>query len=103
MTYIVAKQYRIEMQNGETWLIPVSLIVQNRAEFYREEFGGDIEHSLEADTIPLFESDEYAIEDWAKNNMNWSDVERFAVRVKGPDVDYQDEWMKGEVEIIDSP
>lgn len=98
---ILDQKYIIEMANGERWSVPVRVIAHNRAKHYASEFGGDEERSLLEDTIPLFEDDNYAIEDWAKNNMNWSDVEPFALLHSSGNTDYEIGWTNGAVEIID--
>jgi len=90
------------MPDGSKYDIPVDKIAENRAEEYKEEFGGDLQRSLIEDTIPLFDNDDYSIEDWAANNMNWSDISMFAKKVKESDpVDYQEGWINGEKEIIE--
>ena len=96
------KEWRleIEMPDGSTWAIPVSVVAIDRATYYVKE--GEyktLQESLDDDTLPLFIDNEYDIHDWAANNMNWSDVKRRAVKIKDPDVDYQDGWMNGEYKI----
>jgi endogenous inhibitor of DNA gyrase (YacG/DUF329 family) len=55
--------------------------------------------SLAEDTLPLFRSDDFEIEDWAANNMNWSDVQYAARCVSaGDDVDFG-EWVNGDKEV----
>jgi hypothetical protein len=87
------------------WDIPVDVIARDRAKYYAEErgeFDGNVEESLKQDTLPLFDSDEYEIRDWASNNMDWADVERFAAYVGKDEYlsDYQDGWINGEYEIV---
>lgn len=71
------------------------------AEAYKKDYNGNQFESMVYDTLPLFKSDEYAIRDWASNNMNWSDVKNHAVCVEFPDdnVDYDDGWCNGAYEI----
>lgn len=88
------------MEDGSLWDVPVSLIAQNRAAEYADEFDGDIEKSLNEDTMPLFNSDDYEIQDWAANNMNWDDVKAHAVKVDDGIVDYQDGWVNGDKKVI---
>ena len=90
------KYMTIEMPDKSVWKVPVALIASSRAEAYKDEFGGDVFRSLNEDTIPLFTDDEYEIEDWAANNMNWKDVKAHAVMVSGGTVDYQEGWCNGE-------
>lgn len=95
------KLLRIEMPDGSKWDVPVMIIAKNRAKYYKDEFGGDVEKSLKEDTLPLF-IDDYEIHDWAANNMNWDDVKAFAK--KAPDekreIDFQEGWVNGDYEII---
>lgn len=78
------------------------VIAKNRAENYKDEFGGDLERSLKEDTLPLFEESDFEITDWACNNMDWSDVEEFAVQalVEVIPNNYQEGWMNGDKEFI---
>jgi len=95
------KYMTVTMPDGSIYGVPVEMIAHNRAKHYAHEFDGDIRASLEEDTLPLFESDDYEIQDWAVNNMNWLEelvtlsgsVENF-VLLKGdrtPD-NYQVKW-----------
>lgn len=88
----MAKQLVVEMADGSKWAVPVMVIAKNRADYYAGRmFDGDMSAAV-ADSLELFE-DEYELEDWARNNMNWSDVEADAVSVKKPACDYQEGWM----------
>lgn len=88
----------VTMPDGSWWAVPVMLIARHRATYYApREFDGDVERSLREDTIPLFESDDYEIHDWAANNMNWKDVEAHATRItEPPPPDYQEGWCNGD-------
>lgn len=89
------------MPDGSRWSVPILPIARNRARHYASEFDGDIERSLNEDTLPLFRSDDYEVYDWAQNNMNWSDVVDLATKEEDPDpVDYQDGWVNGDKEVI---
>lgn len=93
--------YRTTMPDGSLWDIPVIIIARNRAENYAHEFGGDVDRSLLEDTAPLFESDDFEIEDWAQNNMNWSDVKYHATVFKdAPPTDYGEGWVNGEHSVV---
>lgn len=99
------KNYIFECSNGERWSVPVMIIARDRAKYYAEnddDFVGDFEKSLNEDTIPLFESDDYEVKDWAINNMNWSEVKEFAVKIGESDIDMQKEWVNPkETEVTD--
>lgn len=94
------KKLRVTMPDGSQYDIPVLIIATNRAWQYKHEFDGSLQRSLDEDTIPLFSDDDYEIEDWAANNMNWSDVAADARRVGSLDVDLQEGWMNGDKEIV---
>lgn len=99
----MAKELRITMPDGSIWAVPVMAIAMHRADSYKAEFGNDIQRSLHEDTLPLFESAPYEIEDWAANNMNWDEVEGQARCVQvSDDVDYQEGWCNGEKEVVEA-
>jgi hypothetical protein len=91
------KLMTVEMPDGSKWGVPVEMIARNRAAHYAHEFDGDVERSLTEDTMPLFEVDDYEVEDWAMNNMNWSDFDGHQVKVAdAPEPDFQEVWINGE-------
>jgi hypothetical protein len=94
------QNYIVTMPDGSKWKVPVMVIAKHRAKNQEGEPGGNAQQSIE-DTIRLFTSDEREIKDWAENNMNWEDVEKFAQKIQDPDleVDYQEGWVNGEKEI----
>lgn len=100
------KFLKVTMPDGSKWKVPVRIIAEDRARYYfedRKEFKS-LEESLRKDTLPLFEEDECEIEDWASNNMNWEDVEKYAEQIKSSKMNYEDfqeGWINGEKEIIE--
>jgi hypothetical protein len=96
---------RVEMPDGSKWDVPVMVVARNRSTYYakeRGECGGDVEKHLDHDTLPYFDSDDFEILDWSRNNMNWSDVLGDAVRVEdGREIDFQEGWVNGEAEIVE--
>lgn len=97
------KHLRITMPDGSKWDVPVMAIARNRATFYAQEFGNDVERSLTEDTLPLFAEDEFEIRDWAANNMDWDDVADqavLAVPSKLSERDKQRGWMNGAKEFV---
>lgn len=100
---LIAKDYHVTMADGSVWSIPVDVIAKNRAEFFvLTGYFETIEESLE-DTIQLFESDDYSIEDWAENNMNWSDVSGIAKMVSpASNIKFQEGWMNGDKEVVNA-
>lgn len=100
--FMMRKLMTVKMPDGSVWGVPVSIIARSRAAHYASEFDGDVMRSLAEDTLPLFEEDDYAIEDWAKNNMNWSDFDGHQVRVyDAPPPDFQGAWMNGDTGYVD--
>jgi len=88
------KYLTVKMPDGSVYGVPVEMIARNRAAHYSHEFDGDIERSLKEDTIPLFESDDYEIQDWAVNNMNWSDFDGHQVNISDASKpDFEDAWL----------
>lgn len=88
---ILKKSYVVSFSNGEKWSVPVRVIATHRARYYAIEVS-NLQTSLEKDTIPLFEFNHYAIDEWAKNNMDWSDVEEYASCVSTA-FNYQEAWV----------
>ena len=92
------KYLRVTMPDGSKWDVPVMLIVHDRAKYYAEtdpetSFDKEVEYGLK---------DEYEIQDWAANNMDWKDVVLQAQIVnKSGKVDYQEGWINGDQEIIE--
>jgi len=87
---------KVIFSNGDTFEIQGSVIARNRAEYYAKE-DPDTTYQLEYEFTL---HDDYELEDWAKNNMNWEDVEYFAKKVPSQIIDYNDEWTNCENEII---
>lgn len=96
---ILTKNYVVTMEDGSKWAVPVRFIAEHRAKYFAGKDGALLEESLEEDTIPLFDEDDYEIHDWAANNLNFSDVNDVAKMISPPDVDYEDGWANGEYEI----
>lgn len=96
------KFLKVTMPDRSKWKIPIRVIIVDRARYYLKEFKS-LEESLE-DTLEVFEDDAYEVEDWASNNMDWTDVENYAIRIKDTGMsseDFQEGWVNGEKEIIE--
>lgn len=96
------KHIVIDMPDNLTYAVPIEFIARNRAEYYaNKEFDGDITKSLIEDTLPLFESSDHEITDWAVNNLNWSDVADVAIAMKkkADKQDFQKAWLSNEMKI----
>lgn len=98
------KAIHLDMPDGFHYAIPVEFVARHRARYYAKEYNNDETESLRQDTLPLFESDNYEIEDWAVNSMNWNDVRGVAIQMTKslPDDAYQEQWVNGSKEIKDT-
>jgi len=93
------KKYRVTMPNESIWEVPVRVIARDHATYYAGVDEITVEESY-ALTAEIFLDDDYEVEDWAKNNMNWEDVVDKAVCVESPETDFQEGWVNGEAEVV---
>lgn len=94
---LAGKRIRATLPDGSAYDFPVTVIARDRALAYKDEFDNDLVKSLTEDTIPLFLSDDFQIEDWAKNNIIYGEVAQFRKQVKQPNPpDIESVW-NGEV------
>jgi len=101
MMAVLKKEYQVTMKNGDVYSVPVAVIALHRAKYYADkDFDGDVDKSLLEDTGPLFDEDDFEIEDWARNKMNWADVENRATLVSKDPSNHQAGWIFGEVEVV---
>ena len=85
----------VEFPDRSIFQIPIGIIALNRAEYYAIKEGGD--DAVKYSTI--FEEeyqytlgDPTELIDWASNNMNWSDIEDYAIQETTKGVDFNEEW-----------
>ena len=96
------KYMTIKMPDGSTWAVPTKIIARNRSEYFAKEYGGDVEQCLLKDTIPLFDSDEHEIEDWAANNMDWEDFGDEKIKIADAEkVDFDAGLINGDKAFVD--
>lgn len=88
--------YIVTMPNGDQYGVPAEVIADNYAKYY-ESRGEDYKENYDT-MIEWFDTNDYEFADWAKNNMNWSDVSDKAIFVKHaqPKLDFEDGWVNGE-------
>lgn len=98
----MAKELRVTMPDNSVWGVPVQIIANHRAGYYRDEFGGLLSRSLAEDTIPLFQADPFEVKDWAANNMNWADVKPHARLITAGECDFDEGWCNGEKEVVEA-
>lgn len=95
------KVLAVTQTDGSVWAVPVMVIAADRAKHYAHEFDDNVQRSLDEDTMPLFDNDPFEIEDWAINNMNWSDVASHAFKMKeAPPPDFQEGWVNGTKNVV---
>jgi len=89
---------KIKFPNGDTFLVPVEVVAEQRTKYYSEldgfekgskEWEDEFKQSMREDEIL----------DWVQNNMDWEDVEKSATKVDNGDWDYGDMWFDSEFEI----
>ena len=87
---------RVEMDN-DVWDVPAQLVADSRDAHYSTE---------KEDTIGFIRDgslDAGALHDWASNNMDWNDVEDYAVQIPvlaNSFRDRQEGWVNGKHTII---
>ena len=94
------KYYIVQMSNGDKYGIPPQVIAKNRADYYANIDPG-ITWQEEYDAMmQWFDQEDYEFADWAKGNMDWSDVAEYAVLMKRGmhHVDLEDCWVNGDHE-----
>lgn len=94
----------LTLPNGMVFEIPTQVVADNRAKAMLEAHPDEFKNLPEAmeDTVGLFTDDSWNIQDWAANNMNWSDLQNSArmIRFTPPDMS---EWNNGEFSYHDHP
>lgn len=93
--------FQVKFQDGSVFEVPTDIVAQDRAAAYHERDKDEFPTLDDAikDTTELFTSDTYEIEDWAKNNMNWDELEPYA-RLVAYDPPERD-WSASEVSFHD--
>jgi hypothetical protein len=95
------KYYCWEIENGDVYSIPLRLIALSYADYYFER---DVPLSMQTadkyqeyveNTLQNMFADHEMAEDWARNNMNFNEVEDEAKLIKKGEfhVDMQDNWV----------
>ena len=103
------KYLRTTMPDESQWDVPGDLIAKSRAAYYAKldsERGEGSYDEIYARELEYTLGNSGELEDWAANNMNWSDVSHAAVKVlsvASKEPDYQDGWVNGEKEVVEKP
>ena len=94
------KILRVKFSNGDEFGIPVRVIAENRADYYADIDGYDKESNEWEQEVQNAINSEYDIEDWAANNMNWSELEPYAEPLDKSDIDYEDDWGDADKKVV---
>jgi len=97
------KVLRVTMPDGSKWDVPADAVARNRAKHYADTktHGASWQARFDDEYAYTMDEDDELV-DWAKNNMNWSDVEVVAVRSAVPaDVDFEEGWANGEMKVVE--
>jgi len=93
------EKLRVKFSNGDIFEVPARIIAENRADYYADLDGYDSgSNEWEAEVQNGLDND-FEIEDWVQNNMNWEDLEPYAEKINGDDFDYSEEFSDAEFEI----
>lgn len=95
--------YVVTMSDGSRWGVPAEVIANHRAVYYAK-IDPDTTYQEEYDAmIYWFDEGDYEFADWAKDNMNWSDVREQAIelpRKQEAEPIWKECWVNGEYEYI---
>lgn len=96
------KCLKVRFSNGDLFAIPARVIAEDRANYYADLDGYDLNSNEWEAEIVYALNDDYEIEDWAANNMNWSDLEPHSKRINSDEeFDYDDGWTDADIELTD--
>lgn len=93
------KSLIIKFSNAEKFEIPARIIAEHRANYYASLDGYEKESNEWYNEINFALNDEYEIIDWTANNMDWKDLEPFAVKVEPESFNYEENWGDAELEL----
>lgn len=101
----ILKILRITMEDGSVWEVPALPIAQLRADDYaeRNSADGDWRDSEWDDEVESALTDDYDLGDYARNNMNWSDVVKLGAKcvTEPTPPDYEQLWCNAECELAE--
>ena len=96
------KCLKVRFANGDLFAIPARIIAEDRATYYADLDGYEVNsNEWEAEIITAL-NDEFEIEDWAGNEMNWDQLEPYAVKINTGEFDYEDGWSDADIELTDT-
>jgi hypothetical protein len=89
------KKLIIKFHKGVTYEVPARVIAENRAKYYAETDGYELDSNEYFDEVNRALDDEFLIFDWVQNNMDWYGLEPYAVWVENKSINLEDEWESG--------
>lgn len=98
----MAKYVLVKFPNGDQFKIPAFAIAQPRATYYADKEEGkqkgevsEAWEKLYREEVEIALDDDFTLTDWLWNNMNWEDVEKYAISVgKNKKYNYSKHWME---------
>lgn len=93
------KILKIRFSNGELFTVPARIIAENRAEYYSSIDGYDKGSNEWEAEVQNALNDEFILQDWIGNDMDWSDIEPYVQKLDDEEFDYEDEWSEAEIEM----
>ena len=94
------KFVQVAFSTGHVYEVATSIIAKDRTDYYAMSDPGRTRQQHEAETGMLFAS-EFELFDWAKNNMNWSDLQKHARLVSFKAPDFAGLWDAAELSTCD--
>ena len=82
----------VNFDNGDKYKIPTEIIFKDCLDYYIKESEDETSEEVEKQLREDFE-DSFIIEDWAFNNMNWEDVEKYAIPLEYGEKNMEELWV----------
>lgn len=93
---MITRYVRVTMPDGSRWDVEVYRVASHRAECLAENVD-DLD-----DLIAEGLENDYLLEDYARNNMEWADVKSSAKMTSPAEPpDYEDGWTNGDMEFVE--
>jgi hypothetical protein len=94
------RNIKIRFPNGEIFYISGIVIAESRANYYSDIDDYEIGSSEWDAEVQFALNSEFELEDWMRNNMNWSDIEPHARKEEAEEeIDYDSLYFDADIEI----
>ena len=95
------KCLKIRFPNGDIFKVPASVIAKDRANYYADIDGYEIDSNDWLNEFELAMNDEFELKDWLAGNMDWCDLEPHATKVdeKGTETYYENNFSEAKLEM----